>query len=120
MTGVIWLKGCTVLILPCQMWTHCSLDEHSYLTPHYSPMKTGRQSNYYPDFGLSRQVMFSHSVRAPQEDHVSFKHRLISICDSHASHLLVYQFVSSARDQVFDSFSIGLVTLVLLHIRYSP
>ena len=88
--SVIWLKGCTVLILPCQMWTHCSLDEHSYLTPHYSTMKTSRQSDYFPDFGLSRQGMYSHSlVKSPQEGIVSVKHRLLLIYDSHASHLLV-------------------------------
>lgn len=70
-------------------------------------MKTGRQSNYYPDFGLSRQVMYSHnSVKSPQEGHVSFKHRLILICDSHASHLLVEQCTRSVQERISDAFTI--------------
>lgn len=42
-TGVICWKGCTLCSqmfrLSCQMWTHCSLDEHFHLTLHYSLLK---------------------------------------------------------------------------------
>lgn len=87
-TGVIWLKRLHSAH-PALSDVDTFIRWAFLFNATLQPREDGRQNDYYPDFGLSRQVVYSHKlVKSPQEGHVLFKHRLL-IFDSHASHLLV-------------------------------
>lgn len=57
------------------------------------PAEDGGQSDYNPNFGLSREIMYR-KVKAQQESKVSFKHRLILIWNGHA-----LQIPAAAREK---------------------
>lgn len=57
LTSAVWLKALhSAHPTLSDVWTHCSLDEHSHLTPHYSPQKEANGAIITPDFGLALHV----------------------------------------------------------------